>query len=145
MVMLDKRQRLGVTHVFLLHRLSFPPSLAESFLTYSFLSTHVLLFSAGWDMFGTRWQYGEREPNDWTVHETPANTVHPYYTFQEQTYAWKTGTVLDFSMDCYENKLTLTWDDVDYVMDVPDVNEAPPCPFLFFYGTELTAIISQQK
>jgi hypothetical protein len=95
-------------------------------------------------MFGSKWQYGEREPQDWTVSEHPANTTHPYYTFQEQTYAWRIGTKLDFSMDCYENKLTLTWDEVSYSMDLPDVNEAPPCPFIFFYGTELTAIISRK-
>lgn len=95
-------------------------------------------------MFGTKWQYGEREPQDWSVNDTEANTSHPYYTFGEKAYAWRNGSKLDFTMDCYENRLTLTWDDTSYTMDLPDVNEYPPCPFLFFYGTELTATISRR-
>mmetsp|Transcript_22906 Transcript_22906/g.38764 ORF Transcript_22906/g.38764 Transcript_22906/m.38764 type:complete len:257 (+) Transcript_22906:71-841(+) len=99
----------------------------------------------GWDMLGSKWQYGEREVQEWSVNDTPANTCHPYYTFGEKAYAWNHGTKLDFSMDCYENRLTLTWDEQSYTMDLPDVNEYPPCPFLFFYGTELTAIISKRE
>ena len=96
-------------------------------------------------MFGARWRYGEREQNDWSVHDTPSNTVHPYYTFQEKTYAWKSGTILNFCLDGYENKLTLTWDDKEYVMEVSDISEVPLCPFIYFYGTELTAIINKKK
>lgn len=108
-------------------------------------NNNVHCLDVGWDMLGTKWQYGEREPQDWTVNDTPANTVHPYYTFGEKAYAWRSGTQLHFSMDCYESKLRLTWDDVSYSMDLPDVTECPPCPFLFFYGTELTAIISRRE
>ena len=93
-------------------------------------------------MFGTKWQHGERQSQDWSVNDTAANTLHPYYTFQEKAYAWTIGTTLSFCLDCYENTLTLTWDEREYVMDLPDVTMAPPCPFIFFYGTELTAIIS---
>lgn len=96
----------------------------------------------GWDMFGTKWQSGERGEQDWSTNDVPANTIHPYYTFKEPTYAWTSGTVLSFKLNTYESSLTLSWDGREYVMSVPDIETAPLCPFLFFYGTELTALIS---